>query len=204
MSDSDHLERCDRPRRQLVVWSAVLLFLTLVVGSMQSISTLELQGAASLLGLVENPTVIPACLVVVILYFCFRLLVEWRQVPSQTRQKTHYRADFVVTYGIAWLSLIVFILVKTNILNVQTDAIIPAASVIAALITVFALPPLVRSMYPRPATQQPPTPPPAGLKAVPRYLVLIAVTAALITTSFQAWMIITEKGRLQSGGTSRR
>ena len=89
---ASELERCDRPRRQLVLWSTVLLVLALADVRLSSVvETLGgLGSAAGLLRLIDDHRVIQACLALSVLYFGFRLIVEWYRIPSKTREQNGY------------------------------------------------------------------------------------------------------------------
>ena len=135
------LENFDRPRRQLVLWSAGLLFVTLIDVRLGTITDAPLEGVASVLRLVENPRVVPACLSLVVLYFCFRLFVVWWQIPDNTRTKTGWplAIDFYAAVSIACLSLVAFVIFNSGYLRATSGTIIPMTSAVAGLALVVIL-----------------------------------------------------------------
>ena len=135
--DAATFARCDGPRRQLVFWSAVLLFIDLAGINLSVPSTLELEGYASLLQLVENPRVIPACLSLVVMYFVFRLIVEWLQFPPSHRPGRIHQADICVAIGLGCLSLCVLAASNAGV-DVGSLPLV-LVTTIATILVVFAL-----------------------------------------------------------------
>ena len=142
--------RCDGPRRQLVLWSAALLFLTLTGVDLEVADVSRLQGAWSGIQLFRNPPMIPACMALVVMYFCFRLFIEWHLVPSDVRRERLHAADFHVAVSIASLSFITFIAVGFGV-NWRSLPFIPAVTYIACLaliaIILFVAFPLLVAAY---------------------------------------------------------
>ena len=136
--DAATLARCDGPRRQLVFWSAVLLFIDLAEVNLSVPSTLELEGYASLFQLIENPRVIPACLSLVIMYFGFRLFVEWHQIPPEARQGRINQADIYVAVALGCLSLLVLVASNAGGADVGNLRLVPLTTLVTVPLA-FAL-----------------------------------------------------------------
>ena len=126
------LEGYERPRRQLVLWSAALLFVTFTGVRLRTDVTSELQGAASLLRVVENPRVIPVCLALIVLYLCFRLAIQWHKIPSKIKAEAVPSADFYLAVSIAGISLAAFISVSFDFFSLRAHYFIPIATMLTS------------------------------------------------------------------------
>ena len=90
-----------RARRQLALWSAVLL-VTQVVG----LNLREIRGTVgNLVQGLAAPDAVDECIVILVLYFVFRSYVEWNQSPIVRRELSMARVDYVASLAIAALAL---------------------------------------------------------------------------------------------------
>ena len=125
--------RCDRLRRQVLLWSAVSLVLILT----------EVR-----LGIVADVAL--TCLAFALLYLCFQLVVEWPRIPTAVREPARlYAAEFYITLAAACMSLVAFAGTEIELLRVRSDAVTFAAriGVVIALVTIgIILSPLVSSV----------------------------------------------------------
>lgn len=92
-----------RARRFFVLFSAILFFWEFVgiqVGKKGKIFDFEID--------VLNPEVIPAVIVGLVVYFAFRITIEWKQSPRQRVAKRITKIDILTSYGIAFSALLLF------------------------------------------------------------------------------------------------
>ena len=104
------IESFHRTRSHVVISSAALLFLIIIRFRFhgERLANMELGGIASLIKLVEHTEAIPAALSVAIIYFCYRLIVDWHIINSSAKKARFYPADYCVPVAIAVVSLTAF------------------------------------------------------------------------------------------------
>lgn len=102
-----------RARRQLCLFSAILIFWEYVgikLGEKVAeppTTTMPLVGIKVRL---ENPEVIPVIMIVIVLYFTFRLTIEWQQIAPKRKLQTASWIDLIASYAIAVFALLIYVL----------------------------------------------------------------------------------------------
>lgn len=91
-----------KARKQLMLWSAILFIWELVGIDLEKAK--EAGGnAGAIIGALKSPQAVPWALLILVLYFSFKLRVEWRQCNMARRAvfeaKQDYYSAFLVAFG---------------------------------------------------------------------------------------------------------
>lgn len=105
-------EAYHKARRQLSLFSAILIFWEYVGIRFGEKAEEPITTKMPLFDVkvrLENPEVIPVIIVLLVLYFSFRITIEWKQSDINRRAEMAPRVDLVTSYFLAFVSLALFI-----------------------------------------------------------------------------------------------
>lgn len=104
-----------KARRQLSLFSAILIFWEYVgirIGAKVAEPTTGSLLLSDMKIRLENPEVIPFVIAAIVIYFAFRLIIEWNLSSPRCRAHPACKIDLTVSYIIAAAALSLFILQK--------------------------------------------------------------------------------------------
>lgn len=104
-----------KARRQLSLFSAILIFWEYVgirVGDKAAEPVTAKLPVADTKIRFENPEVIPLVISVIVIYFTFRLTIEWLQIMPRRRRQAASRIDLIVSYSLAVAALLLYVFQK--------------------------------------------------------------------------------------------
>lgn len=93
-----------KARRQLVLWSALLIAYELIGIDMQELAKAG-GNAGAIAKSLRNPEAIPWVLLALVVYFFYRVWVEWENSPIARRKERGARIDRGVTWAISFAAL---------------------------------------------------------------------------------------------------
>jgi hypothetical protein len=104
-----------KARRQLNLFSAILIFWEYVgirIGEKAAEDVSSKIPSLDIKVRLENPEVIPLVIAAIVLYFAFRLSIEWNQSSPRRRAQWASKIDLTVSYIIAAVALVLFLFQK--------------------------------------------------------------------------------------------
>jgi hypothetical protein len=91
-------ESACKARRQLVLWSALLLAWVFI-----GVDVAKMSGAAGdAAKAISNPGALPLCLTLIVAYFFYRWCFEWRSLELPQRSASLLRLDAPLTFWVGW------------------------------------------------------------------------------------------------------
>jgi hypothetical protein len=111
-----------KARKQYLLFSGLLLAWTLI--GIQFVGERPEEPLAIKIGVVENvkitlssPGIVPSIFAILIVYFAYRLSIEWYQCDTRRRLVGVAKADFIIAHFLGFLSVGLFVAQKTLAIN---------------------------------------------------------------------------------------
>ena len=133
-----------KARRQLMLWSGLLFAWALVGVDLEKLAKAG-GNIGAFVSSVKSPQAIPWVIVILILYFFFRVTIEWKQSADARRGTRTSRVDFGVAWSVALAANLLYfgqLLAKVQFIDlIKTGAMHPLtfAMLISAMGMVFIL-----------------------------------------------------------------
>lgn len=107
----------NRARRQLVLWSAILFAWEFIGIDFDKIK--KVQGAiGAFADSLKSPQAVPLILLILVVYFFYRCIIEWLQCDHKRRLEKASQIDFVVSKGIGIIAICLFLIQTLFNINV--------------------------------------------------------------------------------------
>jgi len=173
-----------RAHKQLILWSAILLFWELAGVETEKLS--EVSGNPQIIKSFKSPQAIPWALLLIMTYFVFKLRLEWGQCSVGRRQIREAKADYHSALILAVIAFVVYLIQAGSRVQLANLMISPKAKDVewgmlvglAIIVGIFAV---VMPEWTKPA--------PTGVRGVKfsRVFVSILATAATTVAIVQSW-----------------
>ena len=105
-----------KARRQLVLWSGLLFVWEFIGIDLEAMKTVGGTFGALVQSL-KSPRAVPWVLLIVVVYFFYRFVIEWLQFDPKRQIKKAAKIDIMISLGIALISIFLFIV--QHLFNVQ-------------------------------------------------------------------------------------
>ncbi len=109
----------NKARRQLLLWSSILFAWELVGIDLSKVETSDNFG--SIISAIKTPQAVPWVIVILVIYFVYRFVIEWLHCDESKRTQSVSKTDMGVSISIASLSILLFVYQLTTNSNVASE-----------------------------------------------------------------------------------